>query len=183
MIIGITGTIGAGKGTVVEYLVREKGFKHYSARELIVEEIVRRGLPVNRDTMTSTANDLRRIHGPNYVEEELWRRASAAGGNAVIESIRAVAGAESLKAHGGILLAVDADPRIRYGRISSRGSETDNVDFDTFIVHEKRELSSDDPTKQNILGVVALADYKIENNTSLAELEKQIDDVLSKIGA
>ena len=27
LIIGITGTLGAGKGTIVEYL-REKGFRH-----------------------------------------------------------------------------------------------------------------------------------------------------------
>ena len=27
--IGITGTLGAGKGTIVDYLVKEKGFVHY----------------------------------------------------------------------------------------------------------------------------------------------------------
>ena len=31
IIIGITGTLGAGKGTVVEYL-KKKSFKHYSVR-------------------------------------------------------------------------------------------------------------------------------------------------------
>ena len=34
-IVGITGTLGAGKGTVVEYLTQQKGFKHYSARGLL----------------------------------------------------------------------------------------------------------------------------------------------------
>jgi dephospho-CoA kinase len=32
MIIGITGTDGAGKGAVVDYLVAQKGFTHYSGR-------------------------------------------------------------------------------------------------------------------------------------------------------
>ena len=43
-IIGITGTIGAGKGTIVDYLVKEKGYVHYSVRAFIAEEIQRRGL-------------------------------------------------------------------------------------------------------------------------------------------
>ncbi|MDR0438308.1 MAG: AAA family ATPase, partial [Bacteroidales bacterium] len=51
MIIGITGTIGAGKGTIVDYLVSQKGFLHFSVRDFLSEEIERRGLPVNRDTM------------------------------------------------------------------------------------------------------------------------------------
>ena len=38
-IIGITGTMGAGKGTVVEYLVAKHGFKHYSARSVLNEMI------------------------------------------------------------------------------------------------------------------------------------------------
>lgn len=38
IIIGITGTLGAGKGTVVEYL-KTKGFKHFSVREFLTQEI------------------------------------------------------------------------------------------------------------------------------------------------
>jgi dephospho-CoA kinase len=38
MIIGITGTLGAGKGKIVEFL-KEKGFEHYSVREYLTQEI------------------------------------------------------------------------------------------------------------------------------------------------
>ena len=58
-IIGITGTLGAGKGTVVDFLVSEKGYKHYSVRSFISEEIIKRNLPLNRDSMVVVANDLR----------------------------------------------------------------------------------------------------------------------------
>jgi len=34
MIIGITGTLGAGKGTIVEIL-KKKWFGHYSVREFL----------------------------------------------------------------------------------------------------------------------------------------------------
>jgi len=62
MIIGITGTDGGGKGTVVEYLVEKKGFVHCSARALWVDEIKKRGLEVNRANMRIVANDLRAKH-------------------------------------------------------------------------------------------------------------------------
>ena len=79
IIIGITGTLGAGKGAVVDYLLGQKGFKHFSARALFTDEIINRGLPVNRDTMTEVANELRMIHMAhlmpqrNSTEEHLSR--------------------------------------------------------------------------------------------------------------
>lgn len=180
MIIGVTGTNGSGKGTVVEYLV-QKGFAHYSARDFIVEEVQRRGLLVNRDTITVTANDLRALYGPAYVIEQLLARADETKGDVGIESIRTVGEARVLLAAGAILLGVDADPRLRYERVVKRGSATDSVDFDTFIAQEKRELSSDDPNNQNILGVMALADYTLHNDGTLEELHAQIDTALEKI--
>ncbi|MEK7500490.1 MAG: hypothetical protein AAB649_07895, partial [Patescibacteria group bacterium] len=97
MIIGITGTLGAGKGTVVEYLVREKGFYHSSARGLFAEGMEKEGTPINRDNMIVFANNLRKTHGPDYVFEELFRRASTHGESAVIESLRTIGEAEALK--------------------------------------------------------------------------------------
>ena len=67
IIIGITGTLGAGKGSVVSYLRYWKQFVHYSVSGFISEEIARRGLTGNRDTMRSVANDLRAQYGVTMV--------------------------------------------------------------------------------------------------------------------
>ena len=77
--IGITGTLGAGKGTIVDYLVQQRGFVHYSVRAFITEEIKRRGLEVNRDTMTLVGNDLRAQHSPSWIVEQLYEKAAASG--------------------------------------------------------------------------------------------------------
>ncbi|MCK4650352.1 hypothetical protein KAT36_03920 [Candidatus Pacearchaeota archaeon] len=82
MIIGITGTLGAGKGTIVECLLR-KGFEHYSVREFLVDEILKRGLEPNRENMVLVANDLRASFGASYIVEELYRKAEEKGGDAV----------------------------------------------------------------------------------------------------
>lgn len=181
MIIGITGTLGAGKGTIGEYLVNQKGFKHYSARAIFNEELARRGIPSNRDTITAVANDLRAQHGPGYVAEQLLARAKEAGSDAVIESIRTVSEAEYLKSHGAFVWAVDADIKTRYERISGRGSETDAVSFDKFVADEDREMTNTDPTKQNIKGVMTLADHTFRNDGTPEELFAQVEEALAKI--
>ncbi len=175
-IIGITGTLGAGKGTVVDYLIKNKGFKHYSVRQFLTDEITKRGLPVNRDSMTMVANSLRANHSPWYIIEQLYKKAAAIGGNSIIESIRTPGEIDFLKKQGDFhLIAVDADPKLRYSRITIRASSTDDVSYDTFLANEKREFNTTDPNKQNLSKCISLADVILHNDGSLAELNEQLE--------
>ena len=181
MIIGITGTLGAGKGTIVEYL-KKKGFRHYSVRQFITEEIKRRRMPVNRDSMVEVGNDLRAKKGASYCAEKLYETAEKEKGDCIIESIRTPGEAEALKKKGKfVLFAVDANPRIRYERAVKRGTSTDSVSFDTFIENERREMTSTDPNKQNISKVMEMADFTFENNGTIEDLNKKVEEVLAKL--
>ena len=181
LIVGITGTNGAGKGTVVDYLIKEKDFKHFSASGLITQEIIKRNLPVNRDNMIIVGNDLRAKNGAGYIAEELIRRASSNNSNSIIDSIRTLGEVDKLRERGGMLLAVDADQKLRYKRIVLRGEEKDKVSFEQFVAQEKKEMESDDPNKQNLQACKKVADYLIENNGTLEELNKEIEKLLVKI--
>ena len=182
LIIGITGTLGAGKGTIVDYLVKEKGFAHFSVRGYITEEIVRRGMPVNRDSMVNVANSLRAAHSPSYIIDQLYEQAMLTGKNCIIESIRTPGEVQSLAEKGNfVLFAVDADPMMRYDRIVMRNSETDRISFATFIENEEREMQSDDPNKQNIGKCIELADHIFYNNSSVQKLYKYIEEVLNQL--
>lgn len=182
IIIGITGTLGAGKGTLVDYLVREKGFVHFSVRGFLAEVITEKGQPVNRDTLTHTANELRQQHGPAYIIEQLYKKAAEHGQNAIIESIRTPGEIEALRNQKGfVLLAVDAGIHIRYERIVKRNSETDRIDFDTFQSNEQREMHSDDLHKQNLAACIRQADFVLNNNGSLQQLEDQAEVIMEKI--
>ena len=180
IILGITGTNGAGKGTVAAYL-KAKGFGYYSVREFLTEEIHKRGLPLNRDSMVEVANILRKEHGASYILDTLYARAEKAGNNAVIESIRTVGEVESLRKHGMLLLAVDADPAIRYSRVQFRKSETDHVTFEKFMEDELRESEGDDPGRQNLRHTVALSDFTLNNDGTEEDLHAQVDRVIEKI--
>jgi dephospho-CoA kinase len=185
IVIGLTGTLGAGKGTVAEYLVERKKFIHFSVRSFIEREMTRRKLPINRDTITETANNIRKEHSPSFIVEELYKEANeaiTAGANSIIESIRTPGEVSFLKTKGNFyLLAVDADPKIRYERIYRRASTTDEVTFEKFLSDEKREMSSEDPSKQNISRCIELADFKVSNDGTQEELYAQIDKILKNI--
>ena len=182
IIIGITGTLGAGKGTLVDYLIKNKGFAHFSVRDFLVAELKKRGMEINRDTMTSLANELRASHSPSYITDQLYEQAKAGGKNSIIESIRTPGEIASLRAKGNFyLFAVDADPKIRYERISLRKSATDNIDFETFLANEKREMTAIDPNKQNLSECIKQADFVFDNNGDLEKLYEQLLVVLKKL--
>jgi dephospho-CoA kinase len=182
--IGITGTIGAGKGTIVEYL-ETKGFAHYSARKFLLKEVSGRGLEPVRSNIAMVANDLRKSHFPGYIIGELLNEAKSAGTDAVIESIRAIGELDLLKQNADrfYLLAIDAGVKLRYERILKRGSSTDHVSFEKFVEDEDKELDAKEAWNMNIKACIRRADFVLNNDGSFDKLEKEIDQILAQIKA
>ena len=132
--------------------------------------------------MTIVGNDLRKQHSPSYITDELYKQAQETGKNCIIESVRTPLEVSELRKHSNFyLFAIDADAKVRYERIVVRGSSTDNVSFETFIANEQREMTSDDPNKQNLKACIEQADYLFSNDGNFDDLHQKIEEVLDKI--
>ena len=180
MIFGVTGTNGSGKGEVVRYLEEEKGFKHYSVRTYLTDEILRRGLEVNRPNMKDVASDLRRRFRHDYFSTMFIADAQEKGiTDFLMESVRHSAEADNIRKHGGFIIAVDADKQLRYERVVTRGTETDKVSFEKFVEEEDAEMNGSGE-EQNMAEVMQHADFHITNEGTLEELHARIEEVLAE---
>lgn len=182
MIIGIVGTLGSGKGTVVGYLVEKKGFTHYSSSGLLKKMLEARGEFVDRDALAKLAREIRSKDAagvPKLTYEQVQKDHPE---NAILEALHTIGEVEFVRSIGGIIFGVDADKDVRFTRISKRGSIKDNVSYEKFLEQTKREEdSASDEAGHNIRGAIEIADYVITNNGSLEELHTQIDEVLKRI--
>lgn len=184
MIIGITGTLGAGKGTIVDFLLSDYKFTHYSVRSYLQAQMKLRAMPDNRDSMTALANELRAQHSPAYIIEQLYAQAAQEGENAVIESIRTPGEVAALRALEGqtnfYLIAVDAPQAVRYERIQKRASSTDHISFNTFCANEAREMQNTEPHMQNLQKCIAMADVRFDNTASIDDLHTQLNAFMNQ---
>ncbi len=183
MIIGVTGTIGAGKDTVLDYLVA-KGFSKFSFSDLIREEARKRGYGMGRKSLEEFGDLIRKEHGDEAVFagrilreiNERGIKDAVAGGIRQPWEIR-----EFRNKSDFFLIAVDADQKARFERTRNRGGSTDTDDLEEFREFDRREYEGKGSTHQQIKASMDMADFIVQNNGSYEELYKQVDDILKKL--
>jgi dephospho-CoA kinase len=183
LIVGITGKYCAGKGTVAEYLVKEKNFKHFSVREYITQhERLNPSAVDYREQLIAAGNKIRKEHGASFIIEELYKQALKEGVNAVIESIRCPNELKYIKKNGGIIFGVDADPEIRFNRSKKRKDMASKfTSVEDMLAKEKLEESLN-PDEQNLSKCFEMADHQFINNETKKELYNQIENYYKIIG-
>jgi dephospho-CoA kinase len=186
MIIGLTGTLGGGKGTVAEYLFKKHNFTYLSVRNYIAGEAVRRGLMVNHENLVKVGNALRAEHHSGWLIEQILNEALSQSKvlkqkDIVVESIRTVGEVEILKKYGARLWAVDADATVRYNRTVKRAGEKDAPTLEQFTADEATESTSQNQNEANISAVMQLADTTFTNNGTQAELFAAVDAALAAL--
>ncbi|MEK6837873.1 MAG: AAA family ATPase [Nanoarchaeota archaeon] len=182
MIIGLTGTFAAGKGSVAECLIG-KGFQYYSLSDELRLLLRGKGITPTRDNLTKAGNALRAKHGSGFLAELVIKRLRGAPSvqSSIVDSIRnpgEIAVLRELKDF--YMVAVDAPVDIRYERARKRKSERDPKTFSEFLVQEKREMAGKS-TEQQLAACINAADFTIKNASDFKNLYKQIDKVLEQI--
>lgn len=187
-IIGVAGTNGSGKDTVGHILAAKHNYLFISVTELLRAECRRRGLAVERENLRMISAEWRREEGLGVLCERSiaeYEKVKDKYSGVVMASLRNPGEADSVHQHGGVVLWIDADPKVRYDRIQAnavtRGrAEEDNKSFEQFLAEEEAEMhASGDEATLDMAGVKAKADIFLENTgTDLAALQADIEQAL-----
>jgi dephospho-CoA kinase len=180
VIIGLTGTLAAGKGEFCKYL-ESKGFQVYSLSDIIREELRSKGIEISRESLQATGNELRTRFGSAVLAKRTCKKLKS-GKNYVIDSIRNPAEIDELrKVLGFKLCFIDAPIKKRYERIISRRREgEENLTFKKFSEQENKELRSKDPASQQLIACRDMADYTVINDLTIDKFHKRIDELLAE---
>lgn len=169
--IGLTGTNGSGKGEVAAFF-QKRGYAYVSLSDVIRDELEKNGMPITRDNLIRKGNQMRETQGADVLARIVTKKIK---GKTVVDSIRNPQEVEYLRGVDSfILLAIDAPVEMRFERAKKRGREESASTLQDFIAKESEEMT-DRQTGQQLSNCIQLADFKIENNSTLENLYKKLE--------
>ena len=183
--IGLTGRMASGKGEAVR-LLQGRGFACISLSDIVRREAARDGRQVSRRRMQDIGNRLRAEGGAGVLGRLVREQVlGSAAERWVIDGIRNPAEVLELKKMGGFfLVGIDSDIPAILERMQRRGRATDAVAEAELRAALEREWGRGEPADGQQVGpTLAMADYTVRNDGTLAELQARLDEVLKKIGA
>ncbi len=171
-LLGVSGTNGAGKDLLGEYLAEQHGYLFVSVTELLRQECRARNLPVERENLRTISSEWRRQGGLGVLVDRAVAMYEPVRENykgLVVSSLRNPGENDRVHELGGSVVWVDADVQIRYGRISTanrgRGAE-DTKSFEQFLSEQEAEMYgvAGDPTSLKMSAVKDASDIFIIND-------------------
>ena len=178
MVIGLTGTNGAGKTAAADYL-KSRGFRFHSLSDEIRRELESRNRAGSRENLIEMGNSLRAEYGPAVLAERVKAKLSP-DQNYVVDSIRNPYEVESLRTRGDFqLLHVDAPVAIRYERVRQRGGPRTPTSLKEFVQQEQQEMESADPAHQQLRACYEMADETLTNDAGIEEMTQRLNGLLS----
>ena len=170
---------GSGKSEVAG-LFEKHGFTRIRFGDVTDQEVKKRGLELNEENERHIREMLRKEQGMDaYAKLNLPRIDAALKNSAVvIDGLYSWEEYVFLKDHYGenlCLVAVYASPATRYARLTGRPDRR-------LTVEEAANRDAAEIDNLNKGGPIAMADFTIINESSLENLNKQTERIISKIG-
>jgi dephospho-CoA kinase len=182
-LIGVAGTAGAGKDTVADILCQMFNIQNLSSGDflrVITRHAYQEPPDFNpaRDQLYYVANYLRNEINPATLVRLCILLAGARQlPGAVISGLRSMGEAQAVREAGGIIVGVDADPHIRYQRMTLRQRDAEaQWTLEEFLKqdeYENRGLSDSGPGR-GIRSIVDSADALVTNSGTLEELKLEL---------
>jgi len=178
--IGLTGTMGSGKGEVAKILMN-RGFKYISLSDIVRDEATRRGLEHSRENLQTVGNLLRSDYGAGAlgirVREAVEKDPEI---NWVIDGIRNPGESSELKKLKNFsMIGIGADHEIIIRRIQDRQRGGEVLRREAILEKLEREKGKGEPPEgQQVQKCTDESDYFLINEGSLFELEGKVDHYL-----
>jgi dephospho-CoA kinase len=174
-VAAIVGMAGAGKSEVSSFLA-SRGFHCIHFGDITLDELARRGVPVNEANERLVREELRRVHGmAAYAWLNLARiDAAVQSGAVVVDGLYSWEEYLVLKEHYGdrlLIVAVTASPATRARRLATRPVRP--LTAEDVASRDRAEIE-----KINKGGPIAIADITLVNEGSLQDLLTQCERVL-----
>lgn len=183
LVLGISGTFGAGKGLFVELVKQNFNCSYASLSDILRSELDKRGLERTRDNLRNLGNELSLKYGKDFLAQKILKQILPSD-LVVIDSIRKPEEIQFLKNkfHEAFhAVWIDADIKIRFNRIKSRKREgEENLSFEEFKLSEEKE--SDKSNAQNLRGCKLECGVFLVNNLSKEAFKKKVLELLSSFG-
>ncbi len=179
IIIGLVGPIASGKDVSKKFIEDNYGANSHRFSTMLRDILQRLYLDINRENMQNLSFDIRQRFGEDIMAKVIATDLKNDQHEIVIiDGVRRMADISKLKNFPNFyLISIDAKPKIRYNRLVKRQENIDdnNKTFSQFISDSQAESEKEIPI------VMAKAQYKIDNNSSLEALYKQLKDIMKEI--
>lgn len=134
---------GSGKG-IIALAARKLGLPVISMGDIVREEALRRGLPLNRRSLSSLAAEIRACEGPEAIARRCFSKINSELSTTIlIDGLRSPFEYWAFRERYQemILIFVFASPGVRYARLRLRGREDDPQTWDEFVKRDRLELN------------------------------------------
>ena len=179
IVIGITGQIACGKGAIKKYLMEKYGADDFRFSTMLRDVLNRLQIETSRENLQTISFLIRSNFGEDTLAKAMAHDLKNSGADlVVVEGIRRLADIKYLREVPGFkLIRVVVNEKLRYERVVSRNENKgdDQKTYEQFLTDQNAEAEKEIPT------VMAAADYEIVNEGTMADLERDTDNIIADI--
>lgn len=179
LILGFVGKLASGKDASKKYLEEKYGASSHRFSTALRDILNRLYIPIDRQNLQDLSLDLRNRFGSDTLARVIAEDVKNNNNEfIVIDGIRRMDDIINLKnAEDFYLVSIKADEKIRYERTVKRNENIGDgkKTFADFADDGKKEAELEIPL------VMSNAKFTINNNGSLDDLYKQIDEIIIKL--
>jgi len=181
LIIGLVGEIASGKDTAAAYLKKKYGAETISFSQPLRDILDRLFITQTRENLANLGIALRKTFSQDILSKVIAQEiATSKKKIAVLPNVRLKSDTVYLDSEPGfVLVSIETDMKTRFARLKKRGQNADDKTKTWSQFLKDSKLS----TEIQINKLAKTCKYKLDNNSTKKDLEKQIDRLMKSAAA